>query len=306
MAELLRAINSVTDVRQGCLALTILDSTSDIDHNRSVITFAGKPEAVIEAAFKVCQKAAELIDLDQHHGTHPRIGATDVIPLVPIEGITFDETVILANKLGARIGEELKIPVYLYEKAAKFADRRNLADVRKGQYEGLKTLIATDPNRKPDYGPLEISKAGATAIGVRGPLIAYNINLASSDLAIARKIAHKIREKDGGLKCVKALGMLLTSRSIATILSEIPHDISNRIPNGIAQISMNLTDYTVTPPLVVFETVELEARKLGVEILESELIGLIPAAALPSDYKQKLKIKNLDDQILENKLANLT
>ncbi len=273
-------IKSITDIPDTIL----LDQESDPDHNRSVITFAGSPEAVFEAAFQAIKKAQELIDLDVHRGEHPRMGATDVCPFVPLKGVTVEECIEWAKKLGERVGSELEIPVYLYEKTATRKERENLADVRKGEYEGIKVEIETNPDRTPDYGPSKLGKAGAIAIGVREPLIAYNVNLDTNDLSIAKKIAKKIRFKDGGFPYVKALGFTLEDK-------------------GIVQVSMNLTNYKETNVHVVFDAIKKEAKKYGVKVLESELIGLIPESALIAAAKHYLKITDFkNSQILEQNL----
>lgn len=279
IAAIVRAITDISGV-------ILLDQGSDATHNRSVISFAGEPEAVLEAAFAATKKAAELIDLDKHRGAHPRMGATDVLPLVPIRGVSEKECVAYAEKLGRRIGNELKIPVYLYEKAAKTAERKNLAAVRNGEYETIKKEIEKMAARKPDFGPHKLGKAGATAVGVRAPLIAYNVNLKSKNLGLAKTIAKKIRFKDGGFKCVKALGFALKNR-------------------GLVQVSMNLTDYQETAMHTVFEEIKREAKKHGVQISESEIIGLIPQKALIETAKYYLKIPALSNrQILETVLQN--
>lgn len=273
IAKIIKAIEDIPDV-------FILNYTSDIDHNRSVITFSGEPEAVVEAAFQSCKKAAELIDLDTHNGEHPRMGATDVIPFVPIKGIREKEAIKLARKLGERIGLELQIPIYLYEKAATKPERKNLSNIRNNGYEKIKAEIGRNSNYDPDFGPKKLDKAGATAIGVRLPLIAFNVNLNTIDLKIAHAIAKKIREKNGGLAKVKALAF------------NLPH-------RGIVQVSMNLTDYRVTSPYKAFNAIKKEAKKHGVKILESELIGLIPEKALPKNPKKTLLLKISNNQILE-------
>ncbi|MFH1533898.1 MAG: glutamate formimidoyltransferase [Nitrospirota bacterium] len=232
----------------------ILDINRDADHNRSVITFVGEPNSVIEAAFQATKTAAKLINLKNHKGVHPRIGATDVIPLVPIKNITSKECVALAKKLGKRIGEELKIPIYLYEKAAKTNERKNLANIRSGKISG-----------KPDFGPEKLGKAGATVVGVRNFLIAFNINLKSNDLGSAKQIAAKIRK----FPSVKALGLELKSKKAV-------------------QVSMNLTNYKKTTPLQAFKAVKKEAHALGIEISESELIGIAPKDSMPRDPEKTL------------------
>lgn len=276
--EILKSIQKIPQV-------SILNYTSDIDHNRSVITFAGEPNAVTEAAFQACKKAAELIDLDKHKGVHPRMGATDVIPFVPIKGISEKEAIKLARNLAKRIANELQIPIYLYEKCATRPERKNLANVRNIGYEKIKAAIDQNADLNPDFGPKKSGKAGATGIGVRFPLIAFNVNLKTNNLKIAQKIAKKIREKDDGLPKVKALAF------------ELKH-------LGIVQVSMNLVDYRVTSPYKAFTAIKKEAAKHDVEILESELIGLIPAKALPKNPEKSLKLQILKNQILENTIAN--
>ncbi|MCK5712526.1 MAG: glutamate formimidoyltransferase, partial [Hyphomicrobiaceae bacterium] len=247
--------NAIRSVR----GVYILDRHIDPDHNRSVITFAGSPAEVADAAFEAIKTAAGKIDLDQHKGEHPRIGATDVIPLVPISGITMDECVELARTLAQRVGDELGIPTYLYEKAATRPERKNLENIRRGEYEGLKETIESDPAKKPDFGPQKLGPAGATVIGARAPLVAFNVYLSTDDVAIAQNIGRAVRHSSGGLRHVKALGMLVEGR---------------------AQVSMNLTDFTRTPIARVVELIRREADRYGVSIVNSELVGLIPQAAL--------------------------
>ena len=237
----------------------VLDYHSDHDHNRSVITFVGNPAAVEEAAFQGISTAAELIDLNVHEGEHPRIGATDVVPFVPISGVTMEECVEMARRLGERVGEELKIPVYLYEEAASRPDRKRLENIRRGEYEGLKNKIETDQDRQPDFGPLQMGSAGATVIGAREFLIAYNVYLTTEEEEIAKKIARVVRRSSGGLRYVKALGMLV---------------------DGRAQVSMNLTNFRKTSLARVVEFIRREAQRYGVDIHHSELVGLIPQEAL--------------------------
>jgi len=260
----------------------VLDTHSDIDHNRTVVTFVGSPEGVEEAAFNAIARAATLINLDEHSGEHPRIGATDVVPFVPISGVTMEACVGIAERLGKRVGEELKIPVYLYEEAAARPERRNLAAIRKGEYEGLKGEIAIEGSRTPDFGPNELGPAGATVIGAREFLIAYNIYLNTDQVNIAKKIAKSIRHSGGGLRFVKALGLLV---------------------EGQAQVSMTLTNFRKTPISMVVETVRREARRYGVNISHSELVGLIPQDALVDIavwYTQMDLFK--PDQVLEKKM----
>lgn len=280
-------IKLIEDSIKKVKGILFLNSESDIDHNRTVITFAGEPIKVIQAAFNAIKTAAKIIDLNVHKGVHPRIGATDVVPLIPLKGITIKETVKYSIALAKRIGEKVKIPVYLYENSAIRKDRKNLAVIRKGQYERLKKEI-TLPEKTPDFGPHKIGKAGATVIGVRGILVAYNINLKTSDVEIAKIIANEIRETaKNGLKNIKTLGLYLKSKNIS-------------------QVSMNLTNYKKTPPLKVFKKVETLAKKLKTKILESEVIGLIPLSALPKNPKL-LKIKDFSDKkILEEQLKNVT
>jgi glutamate formiminotransferase len=249
---IMQSISSVEGV-------SLLDRHSDVDHNRTVLTFAGPPDGVEEAAYRAIAKAAELIDLDKHTGEHPRIGATDVVPFVPIRGVSMADCVAIAHRLGKRVGEELGIPVYLYEEAATLPTRKNLEDVRRGQYETLKEEIAAKPERFPDFGPAKVGPAGATVIGARQPLIAYNVYLTTGDVSVAKKIAKAVRHSSGGLRYLKALGVLV---------------------EGIAQVTMNLTDFRSTPVARVVETIRREAARYGVAVHHSELVGLIPQEAL--------------------------
>lgn len=270
-----QSIIDVSDVR-------VLDRHSDLDHNRTVITFAGPPQAVEEAAFRSIAKAAELIDLDRHSGEHPRIGAADVVPFVPISGVTMQECVEMARRVGRRVGDELGIPVYLYEKAATRPSRQNLENLRRGQYETLKAEIATNPERSPDFGPARVGPAGATVIGARNPLIAFNVYLTTSDEAIAKKIAKAVRHSSGGLRYVKALGLLV---------------------DGLAQVSMNLTNYTRTPVARVVDFIRREATRYGVSVHHSELVGLIPEEALVDAAVWHLQLDQFEpDQVLEIRL----
>ena len=237
----------------------VLDYHSDHDHNRSVITFVGNPAAVEEAAFQAISTASELIDLDVHEGEHPRIGATDVVPFVPISGVSMKECVEMARRLGERVGEELNIPVYLYEEAATRPERKRLENIRRGEYEILKNEIEIDQDRQPDFGPLQMEAAGATVIGAREFLIAYNVYLTTDEEEIAKKIARVVRRSSGGLRYVKALGMLV---------------------DGRAQVSMNLTNFRKTSLARVVEFIRREAQRYGVEIHHSELVGLIPQDAM--------------------------
>ncbi|MBI3960017.1 MAG: glutamate formimidoyltransferase [Chloroflexi bacterium] len=256
----------------------LLHRTSDWDHNRSVLTVAGEPDAVVEGLFQAVRVAADRIDLRQQRGVHPRLGATDVVPLVPIQGIDLAACAVLARRLGQRIGDELGLPVYLYEAAATRPERRNLADVRAGEYERLVEEIHL-PQRQPDFGPTVVGSAGAVIVGARPFLIAFNVFLKSSDAALAKRIARAIRESSGGLPAVKALGLLV---------------------DGQAQVSMNLVDFQSTPPHAVVAVIEREARSLGVEIDRSELIGLLPQAALLAAAAHALRLPELPaDRVVE-------
>jgi len=256
----------------------VLDASMDASHNRSVVTFVGTPADVEQAAFSAAKRASELIDMEKHQGEHPRIGATDVIPFVPIHGVTMDDCVEMANRVGKRIGEELGIPVYLYAKAATRPDRVRLPDVRRGEYEGLKEAIKTDPDKKPDFGPSQLHpRAGATAVGARPPLIAFNVNLNTGDVKIARAIARKIRESSGGLPHVQAMGIRIEE-------------------TGLAQVTMNLLDYRSTSMEVVFSKIEEEVASRGVEIVNSELIGLVPLDALLDVAFARLKLEGFSKE----------
>ncbi|MBM3181451.1 MAG: glutamate formimidoyltransferase [Chloroflexi bacterium] len=278
--QIAAAITSVEGAR-------LLDRSSDLDHNRTVLTFVGTPEAVEEAAFRAIKTAAELIDLNQHTGAHPRIGATDVVPFVPLSNVTMDECIALAKRLGQRVGSELSLPVYLYEAAATHPERANLENIRKGQFEGLKLALSgaegeSDPNRTPDFGPSKLGTAGATVIGAREPLIAFNVYLTTDDVSIAKKIAKAIRHSSGGLRYVKGLGLLV---------------------DGRAQVSMNLTDFHETPLARVVETIRREAQRYGVSIHHSELVGLIPQEALVDAAVWYTQLDQFDKgQILESRL----
>jgi len=277
-------IAAIRDAAAAVPGVTVLDLHADATHNRMVLTFVGGPDAVVEAAFNCASQAARLINMDEQQGEHPRIGATDVIPFVPVSGIDMDACVALANQLGARIGHELDIPVYLYSRAARRPERVRLPDVRRGQYEGLRDAIQNDPDRAPDFGPARLGTAGATAVGARPFLVAYNVNLATSDLALAKQIAKNVRESSGGLKAVQALGMATDDPDIV-------------------QVSMNLLDTSVTPMHVVYETVRAQAAAAGVEVIESELVGLLPLDALVATARAHIKAGRLETgQIVEARL----
>jgi glutamate formiminotransferase len=279
-------VDAIVAAATGAGAVKVLDREMDANHHRAVVTFAGPIREVERAAFAAVATARERIDLNRHQGEHPRMGATDVLPFVPVRGASMEACVALARRVGRRIGEELAIPVFFYEEAATRPERRNLADVRAGEFEGLREKIGTDPARAPDFGPAHIHPtAGATAVGARFFLVAYNVNLASDDVKLAKAIAKKIRERDGGLKCVKALGFFLEDRKLA-------------------QVSMNLTNYQATSVERVYAEIEGLARAAGVEIRESELVGLAPRAALPDGVAARVKLAGFDPkkQILEELL----
>jgi glutamate formiminotransferase len=278
----MEVVDAIVSAIQSIDGVHILDRSSDVDHNRSVVTFAGAPDAVVQAAYSGIAKASELINLDEHTGQHPRIGATDVVPFVPIAGVTMAECVELARQLGWRVGEELHIPVYLYEAAATRPDRVNLENIRRGGYEELRVAIQNDETRAPDFGPSRLGTSGATVIGARAPLIAFNVYLTTDDVTIAQQIAVAIRHSSGGLRYVKALGLLV---------------------DGRAQVSMNLTDFTQTPIHRVVELIRLEAGRYGVGIHHSELIGLIPQSALIEAARWYLQLDAFTPaQILETRL----
>jgi len=268
--------------------VTLLDKEMDGDHNRAVVTFVCDPKLAVDAAFRGYQKAAELIDMTVHKGGHPRMGACDVCPFIPLGDLTEEDAIELANKLGKRVGEELQIPVYLYENAATSPKRRNLAKVRQGQYEGMRDSIETDKSRKPDYGPAKMNlKSGATAIGVRFPLVAYNVYLGSNNLEVAQKIADAVRSLKGGYRFVKAMGIEIKERDQV-------------------QISMNLTNYTKTPVFRVFETIKSEAARYGINVTSSEIVGLIPNQAILDVSDFFLRLENFSrEQVLEEKLRDV-
>jgi glutamate formiminotransferase len=262
----------------------LLDVKPDATHHRTVFSFAGEPVAVKAAALALFETALARIDLRQHKGEHPRLGAVDVVPFVPIEGVTMADCVAMARDVGAEVARRHNLPVFLYEEAAAVPARRNLEDIRRGEFEGLAAKLA-QPEWAPDFGPASPHPtAGASVIGARVALIAYNINLATNRLDVARKIAAAIRQSSGGFRYVKAMGIELSDR-------------------GIVQVSMNLTNFEKTPIFRVFEVVKREAERYGVSVLESEIVGLVPAAALTASAAWYLQLEGFkDDQILENKL----
>ncbi|HJX59465.1 glutamate formimidoyltransferase [Candidatus Woesebacteria bacterium RBG_19FT_COMBO_47_8] len=276
-------IQKIASAARKIRGVEVLDVEWDRSHNRSLITIVGAPEPVFRAVFATIKTATALIDMKKHKGEHPRIGATDVVPFVPVAGTTLKECVALANKLGRKIAKELKIPVYLYESAARKKTRVNLADVREGEYEGLLTEIRTNPERIPDYGPAKLHPtAGAVVVGARKYLVAFNVNLDTHDIAIAKKIASRIREKNGGLPKVKALGFKV---------------------EGYAQISMNLVDFEKTNFDEAYRAIEKEARKFKVGIKSSEIYGMVPLASVVKAIAATFKTKNFQaDQVLEKRL----
>jgi glutamate formiminotransferase len=268
--------------------LCLLDVDLDADHNRSVVTFVGEKEKVGEGALNAIGKAAELIDLTRHQGSHPRIGATDVVPFIPVRNVTLNECVDIARLVGEEAARRYGIPIYLYEAAAAHPERVPLENIRKGQFEALRDEIEKFTERRPDFGPCKIHPtAGATVVGARKFLIAYNINLNTSDVSIAKKIAKTVRQSGGGLPHVKAMGVNLKSR-------------------GLAQVSMNLTDFEQTSIATVFEQVKHEAERFGVGIAGSEVVGLIPQAALDDAVVHLLQIEDFHPEIIfENRLQVL-
>lgn len=278
MRALVNAVESVPGV-------WLLDQTMDRDHHRSVLSFAGEPDAVAEAAFRAMRVATDLIDLRKHEGVHPRVGATDVVPFVPVRGTTMEDCIHLAKRLGQRVGAELEIPVFLYEQAATHRDHAPLEAVRRGGLQGLAFRMASDPDWAPDFGPSHVHKtAGATVIGARPPLIAFNVNLRSTDLALARSIAKDIRQSNGGLPHLKAIGVELASRQLV-------------------QVAMNLTDYIITPIHVAFEAVRARAAEQGVAVAGSEIIGLMPQAALVQAAAHSVALEQFNSaQVLEARL----
>jgi len=270
LEPILAAIRGVPDVK-------LIDHSMDASHNRAVVTFVGAAQATAEAAFRAIACARERIDLTKHQGEHPRIGATDVVPFVPLEGSSMAECVTLAHELGARVGRELQIPVYFYEAAARRAERRNLPDVRNIGFEKLRSVVATDPARTPDEGPQTAlhPTAGATVIGARNFLIAFNVNLETQELTLAKEIAKKVREKDGGLPGIKAMGFFLEDLKCA-------------------QVSMNVCNFQATGLERVYREIETLAKARGVAVRESELVGLTPRAALTPGLAQRIGLRAFD------------
>jgi glutamate formiminotransferase/formiminotetrahydrofolate cyclodeaminase len=299
MSRIVECVPNFSEGRDGALVealvaaassvpgVVLLDSEKDADHHRSVVTFAGEPEACVEAAFRAIKLATEKIDLNGHRGQHPRMGATDVVPFVPVDGVTLDDCVVLARTLGERVGRELGVPVFLYEAAATRPARENLADVRRGEFEGLRELIGKDPARTPDFGPSKIHPtAGAVAIGARRPLVAFNANLATADVQVARRIAKAIRFGDGGLRYVKALGFTIRD-------------------GRQAQVSMNLVNTDGTPIHRVLSLIDDEARRWGTYVTGCEVVGLVPQAAMLDAAEHHLRLENFRrDQVLEIRMQH--
>ena len=269
----------IVDAIRGVAAVQVLDVSADPDHNRTVVTYVGPPDDVVEAGYRAIAIAKELIDLDHHHGEHPRIGATDVFPFIPVRGVTMDDCVLLARRLAKRAGEELGVAVYLYGAAATRPERESLAAIRKGEYELWRDEVASNADRQPDFGPAEPRRWGATVIGARPFLIAYNLYLNSGDVAVAEAIARAVRHTSGGLRFVQARGFLV---------------------EGQAQVSMNLTNFDRTPIYRVQELVRREAAQRGLSITRAELVGLVPQKALLDSAKWYLQLDDMhDEQVLE-------
>jgi glutamate formiminotransferase len=272
---------------EGVQDVWILDWSMDADHNRSVVTLVGSPEPLLEVLFRMTKKAMELIDMRTHKGEHPRMGATDVIPLVPVMNITMEECVELSKRLGERIGQELNIPVFLYERSATAPHRENLADIRKGEFEGFFEKIK-DPRWKPDFGPEEVHPtAGVTAVGAREYLIAFNVNLGTTRIEIAEKIAKAVRHISGGYKYVKAIAVDLKEK-------------------GMVQVSMNMTNYKKSPLFRVFETIKREAERYGVPVVGTEIIGMVPMQAMLEVAQFYLQLDDFDmNRIIESKILEI-
>jgi len=277
-------IRKITDQIKRVPGISLLDCTSNESHNRTVVTFVGDPESVLEAAFLSAKKAAELINMEDYRGEHPSIGAADVIPFVPVSEVTMEECVQLARRLGKRIGEELKIPVYLYEEAATRPDRSNLVNIRRGRYQGLKEDIK-EADWQPDFGPAVMPRAGATAVGARLPLVGLNINLSTQDVNIAQNIAKAIRGSSGGFPSIKALGVMIDEKHTA-------------------QVTINVCNHKEVPLHRVFEMVKSEASRYGVSIISSEIVGLTPLDALVDAAAFYLRLEDFHlSQILEKRIS---
>ncbi len=276
-------VEAVVNEVRGTPGVTLLDYSSDMSHNRTVITFFGSPEGAAEAAVRLAKKAAELIDLRKHEGEHPRMGAVDVIPFIPIKEMTTEETVELSKQVAERVWKEAGIPVFLYEESASAPHRQNLAAIRKGQFEGMAEKVL-QPEWEPDFGGRTVHpSAGVVAVGCRPFLVAFNINLSTSDVSIASKIAKILRRSSGGFDCVKAMGVLLEDRNVA-------------------QVSINMTNFHKTPLYRVVELTKAEAARWGVHVIGTEIVGLTPMQALCDSAEYYLQIENFDfsRQVLEN------
>lgn len=280
-------VHDIVDAVRAVPGVAVLDVSSDRAHNRSVLTLAGGPDALREAVLTLFERAIAAIDLRLHRGEHPRIGAVDVVPFVPVEGVAMADCVALARQTAAAVAERCQVPIYLYEEAATTPQRRNLEDIRRGEFEGLGEKMR-QPGWTPDFGPpVPHPSAGAAVIGARMPLIAYNVNLATTRLDVAKRIAAAVRHSSGGFRFVKAMGVSLEDR-------------------GIVQVSMNLTNVEKTPIFRVFEAIRREAARYGVAVLDSEIVGLVPAAALLRAAEFYLQLEGFrDDQVLEQRLRAL-
>ena len=279
----LENFEKIVSAFRGKVGVKLLDYSNDVDHNRVVVTVVGEKEALKNAVIEAVGIATELIDLNHHEGQHPRMGATDVIPFIPIKNVTMEECIALSKEVASKLYEKYGVPSFLYEKSASSSERENLANLRKGQFEGMAEKVK-DPQWAPDFGSTIHPSAGITAVGARMPLVAFNVNLNTNDLEIANKIAKNVRHLSGGLRYCKALGIALEDR-------------------GIVQISMNMTDFTKTPLYRAFELVRIEAQRYGVSIVGSEIIGLVPMDALIGTAEYYLGIENFSyDKVLEKRI----
>ncbi|MBN2598971.1 MAG: glutamate formimidoyltransferase [Candidatus Thermoplasmatota archaeon] len=283
-----QTIDTIHTLIKNHTEVTLLDFTPDADHNRTDVTLIGPPEAVKAVALEIALKCVELIDMNKHKGEHPRMGAIDVVPFIPITEVGMSECIQLANDFAKEFSEKTNVPCYLYEEAAKREDRRNLADVRRGEYEGLKGEIGKNPDKIPDYGPNKIHPtAGATAVGARFFLIAFNVNLGTTNLKVADQIAKVVRHSSGGYRYVKAKGFEIKEKAIV-------------------QVSMNLTNYQKTSLYRVFETIKNEAERYGVPVISSEIVGLVPLEAVVDSLNHYLRLEKFTvDQVLEKRLVEI-
>jgi glutamate formiminotransferase/formiminotetrahydrofolate cyclodeaminase len=280
-------MDAIVGAMTAVAGITLLNRQADPDHNRLDASLIGTPAAVRAAALAGAQQAVRLIDMDQHHGSHPRMGAVDVLPFIPIRGVGMDDCVALAREVAAELADTLSLPVYLYERAATRPERASLADVRRGEYEGLRADVAAG-RRLPDLGPPRLGRAGATAVGARPPLVAFNVNLTGVDERAAKAVARRVRERSGGLVHVRAIGLAVAER-------------------GCVQVSMNLVDPLATPPYRALELVRLEAARFGMQVLDTEVVGLIPQAALAESAAHYLQLRGFDPdaQVIETLVARL-